>query len=181
MADPRDRKRAPAPVRWLSPDEQRAWIAVCQVMLQLPSALDAQLQRDSDLNLFGYLALSRLSMAPNRTLRMSELAVLAGGSLSRLSNVIKRLELRGYVRREPDPENRRFTNAILTDPGWEKVVAAAPGHVEAVRASVFDRLGAAQISALAAVGEQLGNGKTSGPAAGTDQAVRDTSRNSPAR
>lgn len=151
-----DAGASPAP-RWLSAEEQRAWIAICHLMLQLPSALDAQLQRDSDINLFEYLALSRLSMVPQRTLRMSDLAVLTGGSLSRLSNVIKRLEARGYVRRESDPQDRRSTYAILTDAGWGKVVAAAPGHVDAVRTLVFEPLGADQIGALAVVGEVLRN------------------------
>lgn len=145
----------PTAVRWLSADEERAWIAISHLMLQLPSALDAQLQRDSDLNLFEYLALSWLSMTPQRTVRMSELALLTGGSLSRLSNVVKRLESRGYVRREPDAQDRRRTYAILTDAGWDKVVAAAPGHVEAVRALVFESLEADQVSALAVVGESL--------------------------
>jgi DNA-binding MarR family transcriptional regulator len=86
---------------------------------------------------------------------MSELADLAGGSLSRLSNVVRRLEQRGFVRREPDPVNRRYTNAILTEPGWEKVVAAAPGHVGAVRHLVLDPLDATQITALGHMGEQL--------------------------
>ena len=86
---------------------------------------------------------------------MSELAEPTGGSLSRLSNVIKRLEQRGFVRREPDPGNGRYTNAILTEPGWEKVVAAAPGHVAAVRHLVLDPLGPAQIAALGEIGEQL--------------------------
>ena len=155
MATPHVDEGAPSTTRWLSAEEERAWIAVCHLMLQLPGALDGQLQRDSDLNLFEYLALSRLSMASQWTLRMSELAVLAGGSLSRLSNVIKRLEARGYVRREPDAHDRRYTHAILTDVGWEKVVAAAPGHVHAVRTLVFEPLGADQISALAAVGDVL--------------------------
>ncbi|GEL22786.1 MarR family transcriptional regulator [Pseudonocardia sulfidoxydans NBRC 16205] len=140
---------------WLSEEEQQAWVAVAQLVLQLPSALDAQLQRDSDVNLFEYLTLSRLSMTPDRLLRMSALAELTGGSLSRLSNVVKRLEQRGFVRREPDPADGRYTNAILTAQGWEKVVAAAPGHVAAVRHLVLDPLGPAQIAALGEIGEQL--------------------------
>jgi DNA-binding MarR family transcriptional regulator len=141
--------------RWLSDTEQQAWIAVAHLVLQLPGALDTQLQRDSGINLFEYLVLSRLSMAPDRTLRMSELSELVGGSLSRLSNVVRRLEQRGFVRREPDPDNGRYTNAILTESGWTKVVAAAPGHVAAVRHLVFDPLDASQITALGRVGEQL--------------------------
>lgn len=141
--------------RWLTEDEQQAWIAVARMILQLPSALDAQLQHDSGLNFFEYMLLSRLSMTPERTMRMSELAEVIGGSLSRLSNVMKRLEGRGYVRREPDPVNGRYTNAILTDTGWDKVVASAPGHVNAVRHLVIDPLVAEQITALAGIGQQL--------------------------
>ncbi|GAY10150.1 MarR family winged helix-turn-helix transcriptional regulator [Pseudonocardia sp. N23] len=141
--------------RWLSDDEQQAWIAVAQLVLQLPAALDAQLQHDSAVNLFEYLTLSRLSMAPERALRMSVLAELTGGSLSRLSNVVKRLEQRGFVRREPDPGDGRYTVAILTAAGWEKVVDAAPGHVAAVRHLVLDPLGPTQIAALGEIGEQL--------------------------
>lgn len=140
---------------WLSEEEQQAWVAVAQLVLQLPGALDAQLQRDAGVNLFEYLTLSRLSMAPDRLLRMSALAELTGGSLSRLSNVVKRLEQRGFVRREPDPADGRSTNAILTAEGWDKVVAAAPGHVAAVRHLVIDPLGPAQIAALGEIGEQL--------------------------
>ncbi|MBN9108743.1 MAG: MarR family transcriptional regulator [Pseudonocardia sp.] len=147
--------RPAATPRWLTDAEQQAWVAVAQLVLQLPGALDAQLQRDSGVNLFEYLTLSRLSMAPDRLLRMSALAELTGGSLSRLSNVVKRLEQRGFVRREPDPADGRFTNAILTAEGWDKVVAAAPGHVETVRHLVLDPLGPAQIAALGEIGEQL--------------------------
>jgi len=146
---------AAAAPRWLSDDEQRAWIAVANLIVQLPGALDAQLQRESDINLFEYMVLSRLSMTPDRTSRMSDLAEPTGGSLSRLSNVIKRLEQRGFVRREPDPGDGRYTNAILTESGWEKVVAAAPGHVAAVRHLVLDPLGPDQIAALGEIGEQL--------------------------
>jgi DNA-binding MarR family transcriptional regulator len=147
---------APTPVRgWLSEEEQRAWVAVAHLMVQLPGALDAQLQRDSGVNLFEYFVLSRLSMAPDRTLRMSELSELTGGSLSRLSNVVKRLEQRGYVRRRSDPLDRRFTNAILTESGWDTVVASAPGHVDTVRQLVLDPLNETQVAALAEIGERL--------------------------
>jgi DNA-binding MarR family transcriptional regulator len=87
-------------------------------------------------------------MSPERTLRMSQLAELTRGSLSRLSNVVKRLEQREFVRRAPDPTNGRYTNAFLTDAGWECVVRAAPGHVNAVRHFIFDPLSADQVDAL---------------------------------
>jgi DNA-binding MarR family transcriptional regulator len=144
--------------RWLSATEQRAWLAVSALMLQLPGPLDAQLQHDSGLTLFEYLVLSSLSMAPDRTARMSGLARLANGSQSRLSNVARRLEERGWLRREPDPSDGRSTVARLTDSGWDVVRAAAPGHVEAVRRMVIDPLTGPQLEALAAAAHGIVRG-----------------------
>ena len=138
-------------VRWLTGEERVAWLALAELMLKLPAALDAQLLRDSNVTLFDYFVLSSLSMTPGRTMRLSELARVNSSSLSRLSNVAKRLEQRGLLRREPDPENGRYTNAILTDAGWDLVVAAAPGHVGAVRRYVIDGLSSEQIQALRSV------------------------------
>jgi DNA-binding MarR family transcriptional regulator len=134
--------------RWLTDDERAAWVRLVSVIIKLPAALDAQLQRDAGISHFEYMVLSRLSEAPGRTLRMSDLAVLANGSLSRLSHVVTRLERRGWVRREPCPGDGRFTNAVLTDDGWAKVEASAPGHVEAVHELVIDALAPEQIEQL---------------------------------
>jgi DNA-binding MarR family transcriptional regulator len=79
---------------------------------------------------------------------MSDLAGLSSGSLSRLSHVVSRLEKRGWVRRESCPGDGRFINAVLTDDGWDKVVAAAPGHVEAVRKLVIEALTPEEFRAL---------------------------------
>jgi DNA-binding MarR family transcriptional regulator len=79
---------------------------------------------------------------------MSDLAVLTNGSLSRLSQVISRLEKRGWVRRAPDPTDGRCTLAILTGEGWEKFISALPGHSEAARRFVFDPLTKAQARQL---------------------------------
>jgi DNA-binding MarR family transcriptional regulator len=144
--------------RWLSSTEKEAWQAVAALMLQLPGPLDAQLQQDSGLTLFEYLVLSSLSMAPDRTSRMSELARLANGSQSRLSNVARRLEERGWLRREPDPTDGRSTVARLTDSGWDVVRAAAPGHVEAVRRMVIDPLTGPQLEALSAAAHGIVRG-----------------------
>jgi DNA-binding MarR family transcriptional regulator len=134
--------------RWLSADEQAAWRQLVQLLFLLPSALDAELQRDAGISSFEYMVLSGLSEADNRTLRMSDLAVMAAGSLSRLSHVVSRLEKRGWVRREPCPGDGRFVNAVLTDEGWDKVVATAPGHVESVRRLVVDALSPSDLIAL---------------------------------
>ena len=137
---------------WLTEQETEAWMGVASIAMQLTGVLDAQLQRDSGIGFYEYSVLSWLSMSPGRTLRMSKLAELTWGSLSRLSNVVKRLEQRGLVRRAPDPTHGRYTNAFLTDTGWECVVRAAPGHVNAVRQFVLDPLSTEQVQALRVVG-----------------------------
>jgi DNA-binding MarR family transcriptional regulator len=126
--------------RWLDDDERAAWLSLVSVLIKLPAALDAQLQRDAGLSHFEYNVLAGLSEAPEGSLRMSVLAAHADGSLPRLSQVIARLERRGLVRRTPDPDDGRFTLAVLTDAGRDAVVAAAPGHVETVRNLIFDPL-----------------------------------------
>lgn len=140
---------------WLTPDERAAWLALASVTLRLPAALDAQLRRDAGLSHFEYTVLAALSEAPGRTLRMSGLAVLAEGSLSRLSQVVSRLEQRGLVRRSADPEDGRSTLATLTGEGWEKVVATAPGHVAEVRRLVLDPLTRAQVGQLSTIGRRI--------------------------
>ena len=141
--------------RWLSAEERASWLALAAMMIKLPCALDAQLQRDAGISHFEYQVLAGLSESPDRSLRMSDLAVLANGSLSRLSHVVNRLERRGWVRRSADPADGRFTLAILTEQGWDKVVQTAPGHVEAVRSLVFDPLTEEQTKQLNQIGYRI--------------------------
>lgn len=141
--------------RWLSADERASWLALAGTLNRLPAALDAQLQRDAGISHFEYQVLAALSEAPERTLRMSTLASFAEGSLSRLSQVVSRLERRGWVRRSVDPADGRYTLAHLTDDGWEKVVATAPGHVETVRRLVLDPLTRTQVRQLGDIGRRI--------------------------
>ena len=140
---------------WLSSEEREAWLALASVVIRLPAALDRQLQVDAELSHFEYQVLAGLSEAPDRTLRMSRLATFAEGSLPRLSQVVRRLESRGWIRRTPDPRDGRSTLAVLTEAGWQKVVEAAPGHVETVRRLVFDRLSETQVRELATIGRRI--------------------------
>lgn len=133
---------------WLSDEQQRAWVKFIAVVELLPGVLDSQLQRDADLTHFEYFTLAMLSEAPNRVFRMTELASATNSTLPRLSHVVSRLEKRGYIERMPCPDDRRATNAQLTDAGWEKVVATAPGHVGTVRENVIDPLTAADVADL---------------------------------
>ena len=140
--------------RWLSNTELAAWIPFSGMLIGVLSALDTQL-RDAKLSLFGYLVLAGLSEAPERTLAMSEIAVRAGGSLSRLSHAVSSLERQGWVTRHPAPGNRRITLATLTDAGYAKLVASAPAHVQTVRRLVIDPLTKQQLNQLRRVSETI--------------------------
>ena len=98
---------------WLAPDQLASWLSVVRLITRLPWAIDSQLHRDADLSMIEYMTMAMLGDAPQWTLRMSELAERTSVSLSRLSHLVTRLENRGYVRREADPADGRFTNAIL--------------------------------------------------------------------
>ncbi|MEU2350324.1 MarR family winged helix-turn-helix transcriptional regulator [Modestobacter sp. NPDC049651] len=134
--------------RWLDDQQQETWRTWLAVSELLPRTLDAQLQRDAGLTHAAYVVLAMLSEAPDRSRRMSDLARVANQSQSRLSHTVARLEERGWVRRVKATEDRRGNVAVLTDAGWDVVVRVAPGHVDAVRESVFAALTAEQTTAL---------------------------------
>ncbi len=141
--------------RWLDDEQQETWRAFAAAMFKLRWALECQLQQDAGLSFVEYHALARLSENPGNTMRMSELAEVTNASLSRLSHLIKRLELRKLVRREPDPTDGRFTNAILTQAGLRLLVASAPAHVAKVRELVIDTLSAAELRQLRRASERI--------------------------
>jgi DNA-binding MarR family transcriptional regulator len=143
------------PVKWLTDAEVSSWLSVVRMMTWLPWSIDQQLRRDSNLSMVEYQVMARLSQSPERTLRMSLLADLANSSLSRLSHLVKRLEDRDFVRREPDPADGRFTNAILTDKGFETLAEAAPGHVTHVRSLVVDVLSAEQLRRIGQAADRI--------------------------
>ncbi len=133
------------PVKWLTAAQVDSWLSVVRMMTWLLWSIDQQLRHDSDLAMVEYQVLAMLSESPDRSMRMSSLAEVTNASLSRLSHLVKRLEGRGLVRREPDPADGRFTNAILTDRGFQVLAAAAPGHVAHVRSLVIDVLSPEQL------------------------------------
>jgi DNA-binding MarR family transcriptional regulator len=134
--------------RWLSPEEQHAWRCYVVFSRLLLESLDMELQRDAGMPFAYYEILVRLSEAPDRTLRMSALAMSSRQSRSRLSHAVARLEDSGWVRRQGCPTDRRGALAHLTDEGFRALEAAAPGHVSAVRELLFDRLSAGQVRSL---------------------------------
>ncbi|KUL39149.1 MarR family winged helix-turn-helix transcriptional regulator [Streptomyces regalis] len=134
--------------RWLTDDEQRVWRAYIDASTLLEDHLDRQLQRDAGMPHVYYGLLVKLAESPRRRLRMTELAMYAKITRSRLSHAIARLEKNGWVRREDCPDDKRGQFAVLTDAGMEVLRETAPGHVAAVRQAMFDRLTTEQQKAL---------------------------------
>lgn len=140
---------------WLDAREREAWVRLASLVQLLPGVLETQLRRDAELTHFEYWVLAMLSEAPDRTLRMTALAERTSATLSRLSHVVSRMEDRGLVERVPCEQDRRATNAVLTDVGWRKLVDTAPGHVETVREYVFDALTPRQVEQLTEITEAI--------------------------
>ena len=134
--------------RWLSLDQQRSWRAYIAATTLLDERLSRDLQAAHGLTMADYEILVRLSEAPDRRLRMSQLAAHTLASRSRLSHQVDRLEKAGLVERQACESDRRGANAVLTERGWELLVAAAPTHVEGVRTNLVDLLSDEEFAAL---------------------------------
>jgi DNA-binding MarR family transcriptional regulator len=141
--------------RWLDADEQRTWRAFLEATRGLMDILDRELQRDAGMPHAYYEILVRLSEAPRRALRMSELAEACNSSRSRLSHAVARLEESGWVRRQDCATDRRGQIAVLTDAGLAVLEAAAPGHVDGVRRHLFDALTPEQVDQLRRISEAV--------------------------
>jgi DNA-binding MarR family transcriptional regulator len=145
----------PGEPRWLDAEEQRAWRAWLYSGQLLMDRLDRDLSHQTGVSHAYYEILVALSEAPGRMMRMSELADRCLSSRSRLSHAVSRLEERGWVRRQVCPDDGRGQLAVLTDDGFAALEAAAPVHVESVRAHLFDQLTPEQVEHMRDLGETL--------------------------
>ena len=145
----------PAQPRWLSAEDQLAWRAWLYSTTLLQDRLERDLTRSTGISSAYYEILVQLSEAPDRRMRMSQLADRCLASRSRLSHAVSRLEERGWVAREVCVEDGRGQLAVLTDVGMTALREAAPVHVASVREHLFDQLSPAQIAAMRDIGETL--------------------------
>lgn len=141
--------------RWLSEAEQRVWREFSTAVDMLRAHVEGRLQRDARMPQTYYEVLVVLSEAPERTLRMSELAERCRSSRSRLSHAVARLEENGWVRRNSCPTDKRGSFASLTAHGLAALETAAPGHVEAVREALFDGLTPEQVRTLGEISRAI--------------------------
>ena len=140
--------------RWLNPAEMKAWRRYIIASRRLLEALDYDLDHH-ELSMADYEVLAQLSDAPDRKMRMSELAEEAMLSRSRLSHRIKVMEKAGWVKREACPEDKRGYFAVMTAKGWKAIVAAAPDHVHSVRSRFIDHLTKEDQKTLAEIFERV--------------------------
>ena len=145
--------------RWLNDHEQGVWRSYLAATGRINDELERQLQRDSGLPHAYYEVLVSLSEAPDRTLRMSELADRSRSSRSRMSHAVARLEQAGLIERRGCPSDKRGAFAVLTEKGYSALVDAAPGHVNAVRETLFDTLTPDQVQQLGEICSSIIEGK----------------------
>ena len=158
--------------RWLSAEQQASWRAFLLGSARLTESLNRQLEADCGISLAEYEILVRLSEAPERTIRMSELAAAVVQSRSRLTHTVARLESRALVRRETCLADGRGVNCVLTDDGFAFLVEAAPGHVRAVRENLVDLLTEDQFRVLGEAMAVVARGPSAPPARPTTPARR---------
>ncbi|MEU7613707.1 MarR family winged helix-turn-helix transcriptional regulator [Micromonospora sp. NPDC049204] len=150
-------------VRWLNPDEERAWRAFLRVVVAVQTGTARDLAAIG-LSEPDYEVLSTLSERPGHTSTLGEQADKMGWSRSRLSRHATRMEARGLLRRTPDPTDGRGCFLVLTAQGLDALENAAPAHVESVRRHFIDRLVPADLIAIEQIARRLDE-----PEAGDDR------------
>jgi DNA-binding MarR family transcriptional regulator len=129
--------------------EELFWRALMRVIISLPRSLDLDLARAAGLTVNEYVTLVTLSEAPDRELRMADLASATGLSASRMTRLVDDLQARGYVVKRPSPRDGRGNVAALTAQGLAKLESAYPHHLASVRSRVLDHIDAASLAGAA--------------------------------
>lgn len=125
---------APTRARTLQPADWRigVWRSFLRAHAATMRELERELAADADLPLSWYDVLLQLAEAPERKLRMSELADRVLLSRSGLTRLVDRLQRAGLVSREPSPTDLRGTYTVLTPDGYQRLRGAAPIHLRGV-------------------------------------------------
>jgi DNA-binding MarR family transcriptional regulator len=143
--------------RWLDEHQQRAWRGYLAMQTRLQAQLSRQLQADSGMSLTDFDVLVALTDRSDVQIRVLELAEALQWEKSRLSHHLARMERRGLIERRDCPDDARGAFVVLTDAGRRAIERAAPGHVDTVRALVFDGLDPDQVDTLADIAEGVLN------------------------
>lgn len=140
---------------WLSPEQQRVWLAWMRIGLRMDYELNRELQDDGDLSHSDFHVLVALSDAPGGRSQLSDLANTIGWERSRLSHHLQRMTGRGLTRRVPSATDGRATDAVLTPAGRSALAKVAPQHARFVRELFFGDLIDADLPTLAGLLERV--------------------------
>ena len=144
---------------WLTTEEMTAWRTYVETYSDLIAAIEHDLA-EHDLTLGDYQVFVYLSEAPNRSMRMCDLADRLQLSPSGLTRRLDGLVKAGFVTREPSVDDRRVMLATLTPAGFTALENAAPDHVASVRRHIFDHLDSDQVEALTSIFQSIKAGLT---------------------
>lgn len=133
----------------LSSTELGAWKGLLRVHASLMKRLDAELEAAHRLPLTSYEVLIQLADAPERKMRMCDLADSVLLSRSGMSRLVDRLERDGLLQRAACPNDARGAFAVLTDAGAELLDAARPTHHEGIRRGFLEHFDEAELEQLA--------------------------------
>ena len=143
----------------LSAVELATWRTFLRAHATVTRRLEAELVAEHELPLASYDVLVQLSEAPERALRMTELADRVLLSRSGLTRLADRLERDGLITRRACPSDARGTLAVLTDAGLDKLRTAWRTHRRGVAEHVTGRLTAGEVAQLGALlGKLVGPG-----------------------
>lgn len=154
---------------WLSSEQQQVWRSFLRMSRRLNETIERDMQQNGHIPFAYYLILAMLSEAPERSLRMNELAGVVGSSQSRLSHAVARLEENGWVRRTAAAGDRRGQIASLTDAGHATLLQLAPLHARTVKTMIFDPLSDAQLTAFRDICETVLGDSSTEPCDPTDE------------
>ncbi|WP_086824253.1 MarR family winged helix-turn-helix transcriptional regulator [Allokutzneria sp. NRRL B-24872] len=140
---------------WLNDDEDMAWRAFRRLLTALPARIGRDLAADSGLSSADYEVLSTLSENPERRRALKDLAAKMEWSRSRLSHHASRMEARGLIEKEPDPQDARGCVLRLTDKGFGVLEEAAPHHLASVRSRFLDHLSPEELAVLGALSARI--------------------------
>jgi DNA-binding MarR family transcriptional regulator len=142
-------------VRWLTPEEQRAWRGFVRLHERLGGRLASLLQTESNVSAADFAVLVHLTDVPEGRQRFLDLAHSLEWEKSRMSHHIARMAKRGMVTRQECPEDGRGAFVVITETGREAIEAAAPRHVETVRALFLDHVTPAELRVLADISDRV--------------------------
>ena len=140
---------------WLTAEQQRVWRALLGGITVLMDQLDRDLRTQHDLSMGEYEILVRLSEAPDRSIRMAELAAAVAHSRSRVTHTISRLERDGIVRRDQAADDGRGVRAALTDHGFSVLEKAAHTHVRGVHDYLIENAPPEEFAALGRIMDRV--------------------------